>query len=152
MGKLLRRGALAAVILFALIQLVPYGRDHTNPPVLAEPDWDQPRTRELFLRTCGDCHSHETRWPWYASVAPASWLVQHDVEEARSEFNVSRWGHGKQEAEEAAEMLREGHMPPWYYLPAHPEAQLDEARKQELLRGLVATFGDEGHEDEGHDH
>jgi mono/diheme cytochrome c family protein len=147
LGKLLTRGALVLLGLLLVIQLVPYGRDHENPPVKNEPAWDSARTRELFFQTCGDCHSYETRWPWYASVAPTSWLVQHDVEEGRSEFNVSRWGEGKQEAEEAAEMLREGEMPPWFYLPAHPEARLDDATKQELLRGLVATFGEEGHED-----
>ena len=146
-----KRGRVLVVLvaLAFLIQLVPYGRDHSNPPVIAEPDWDTPRTRELFFAACKDCHSHETVWPWYASVAPVSWLLAHDVEEGRSEFNVSRWGQGKQEADEAAEMLREEEMPPWFYLPTHPEARLSEAERDELLRGLVATFGDDTEE---HDH
>lgn len=141
--NLLVRAALAAIVLFVLIQLVPYGRDHENPPVVAEPAWDSPRTRELFFRACKDCHSHETVWPWYGSIAPASWLLQRDVEEGRSHFNVSRWGQGKQEADEAASMVRKGEMPPWFYLPAHPEARLTDPEQQELIRGLVATFGDE---------
>jgi mono/diheme cytochrome c family protein len=140
---LLVRVALAAIVLFALIQLVPYGRDHANPAVSAEPAWDSPQTRELFFRTCKDCHSHETVWPWYGSIAPASWLLQRDVEEGRSKFNVSRWGQGKQEADEAASMVRKGEMPPWFYLPAHPKAQLTDAETQALIGGLVATFGDE---------
>jgi len=82
-------------------------------------------------------------WPWYASIAPASWLLQRDVEEGRSKFNVSRWGQGKQEADKAASMVRKGEMPPWFYLPAHPEARLTDPEKQELIRGFVATFGDE---------
>lgn len=143
------RGALAGVVLFGLIQLVPYGRDHTNPPVVKEPEWDSPRTRELFFQTCANCHSYETEWPWYASVAPVSWLVQHDVEEGREHFNVSRWGQGKQHGDEAAKMLRGGDMPPWFYLPAHPEARLDDGQKRELLKGLVATFGDEEAEEHG---
>jgi len=137
------RVAIAAVILFVVIQLVPYGRGHANPAVIAEPAWDSPQTRELFFRACKDCHSHETDWPWYASIAPASWLLQYDVEEGRSHFNVSRWGQGKQDADEAASMVRKGEMPPWFYLPAHPEAQLTDAEAQALIGGLVATFGDE---------
>lgn len=143
MGRLATRIALVAIALLVLAQLVPYGRDHTNPPVIAEPAWDAPRTRELFFRACRDCHSNETVWPWYASIAPASWLLQWDVDEGRSYLNVSQWGRGKQEGEEAAHMVRRGEMPPWFYLPAHPEARLSEPEKQELIRGLVATFGDE---------
>jgi mono/diheme cytochrome c family protein len=145
MKKLLGRGILAGVVVFVAIQLIPYGRDHTNPPVVREPSWDSPRTRELFFRACADCHSSATRWPWYASVAPASWLVYHDVQEARSKFNVSRWGQGKQHGDEAAGQVREGEMPPWFYLPLHPEAQLTETEQRELIRGLVTTFGDEEH-------
>ena len=130
------------------IQLVPYGRDHDNPPVQAEPDWDRTRTRALFERACQDCHSNETRWPWYASVAPASWLVQRDVDEGREHFNVSEWGREENHGDEAAEMVREGEMPPWFYLPAHPEARLDEAERNELMTGLIATFGDDEDEHE----
>jgi len=151
----LRRGIPALVGLLLLIQVVPYGRDHTNPPVVKEPDWDRPRTRELFFQACKNCHSNETGWPWYSSVAPISWLVQHDVEEARSHFNVSEWGRRRNHGDEAAKEVREGEMPPWFYLPAHPEARLTDAERQELIAGLVATFGDEaaeaGHSREGSD-
>ena len=53
-----KRALLGALLTFGLIQLVPYGRDHENPPMGAEPAWDSPRTRELFMTACGDCHSH----------------------------------------------------------------------------------------------
>jgi hypothetical protein len=125
------------------LQLVPYGRDHSNPAVVREPEWDSPRTRELFFRGCKDCHSHETEWPWYSHVAPASWLLQYDVHEGRSHFDVSDWGRPHNEGDEAAEMMREGEMPPWYYLPAHPEARLSQAERDALVAGLIATFGDE---------
>lgn len=141
--QILVRAAVVAIAVFGLIQLVPYGRDHDNPAVIAEPVWKGAQTRELFFRVCKDCHSNETSWPWYASVAPVSWLVQYDVEEGRSHFNVSQWGQGKQDADEAAGMIRKGEMPPWFYLPAHPEARLTEPEKQTLLRGLIDTFGDE---------
>ena len=63
------------VVVVVGIQLIPYGRNHTNPPVVTEPQWDSPRTRELFTRACADCHSNETVWPWYSNLAPMSWLV-----------------------------------------------------------------------------
>ena len=134
------------------IQLVPYGRAHTNPPVVREPAWDSASTRELFFRACKDCHSHETEWPWYSHVAPASWLVQYDVDEARSHFDVSDWGREHNEGDEAAEMVREGEMPLWYYAIAHREARLSDAERDALLAGLVATFGDEETEAEPHTH
>jgi mono/diheme cytochrome c family protein len=138
-----------AVIVLAAIQLVPFGRDHQNPPVTGEPAWDSPRTRELFFRACKDCHSNETTWPWYSNVAPASWLAQVDVNIGRKKLNVSEWGRpAKNEGDEAAEEVREGKMPPFFYLPAHPEAKLNAAEKEELVRGLVATFGEKKEERE----
>jgi len=139
--------AISLVLLGVVIQLVPYGRDHINPPVVQEPQWDTPKTRELFMRACADCHSNETKWPWYSNVAPISWLVQHDVDEGREHFNISNWLHQKKnKGDEAAEELREGDMPPLVYLPAHPEARLSQTEKKELIQGLVNTFGEEDDE------
>lgn len=134
--------------LFLLIQFLPLGAQRSNPPVVAEPAWDSPRTRELFLRTCGDCHSNQTRWPWYSYVAPASWLVTSDVTEARKHLNVSEWHREQEDADEAAEEFREGEMPLPIYLPLHPEARLDPDERKELLRGLLATFGERRSETE----
>jgi mono/diheme cytochrome c family protein len=139
---MITRILVGAIVLFILIQFIPYGRAHTNPPVIAEPKWDSPQTRELFMRTCGNCHSNETKWPWYSQVAPVSWLVQNDVDEGREHLNVSAWGHQKKnKGYEAAEELQEGDMPPIYYLPTHPEAWLSDAEKKTLIAGLKATFG-----------
>ncbi|MCW8797335.1 MAG: heme-binding domain-containing protein [Prosthecochloris sp.] len=145
-GKLLG----GAIVLLILIQLVPYGRDHSNPPVTGEPVWNSERTQELFSRSCRDCHSNETVWPWYTHIAPASWLAQFDVEHGREKFNVSEWGRpGKNEGDEAAEEVRNGKMPPFFYFPLHPEAKLSETERQELVDGLIATFGEEhGHDNE----
>jgi hypothetical protein len=144
MKKLSIRAALVLVAVLLLIQLVPYGRAHTNPPVTGEPAWDSPRTRELAARACFDCHSNETRWPWYSHVAPASWLVQRDVDEGRGKLNLSAWDRSHGEGDEAAEVLAEGEMPPWFYLPLHAEARLGEPERAELQRGLAATLGGDG--------
>lgn len=130
--------------LFLLIQLLPMGRDHTNPPIEAEPQWDSPMTKALFDRTCADCHSHTTKWPWYSSVAPLSWIISDHVMEGREHFNVSRWGIQKHnEGEEAAEELEEGEMPVFGYTITHPEARLNREEKERLIQGLEATFGRE---------
>jgi len=133
--------AVAGGALFLLIQLVPYGRRHTNPPVIQEPNWDRPLTRELAVRACFDCHSNETRWPWYSHVAPISWLVQRDVEVGRRVVNFSEWQRSYEEAGESADTVVEGEMPPAYYHVAHPSARLSPGEKNALVRGLDATLG-----------
>lgn len=122
-------------------QLVPYGRDHSNPPVTAEPPWDAPGTRALAQRACFDCHSNETRWPWYSNVAPVSWLVQADVDEGRQVLNFSEWTRGYEEAQESGETVRSQEMPPRSYLLLHPEARLSDAERQQLAAGLDTTLG-----------
>ena len=144
--------------IFLLMQLFPYGRDHTNPNVVAEPTWNSEMTRELFFRACRDCHSYETVWPWYSTVAPISWWVAHDVEEGRSHFNVSDWGPESEHGEDAAQALEEDEMPLWIYRPLHPEAGLSDGERQQLIQGLRATFGEPEatggahHHPEAHDH
>jgi hypothetical protein len=128
---------LAVVGLLVVIQVLPVGRDHTNPPVRREPAWDAPETRELAVRACFDCHSNQTVWPWYANVAPISWLVQRDVHEGRRELNFSEWDRRQKEGRESAGTVRKGSMPPWYY----PWAQLSAPERQALIRGLENTLG-----------
>lgn len=114
---------------------------HTNPPVLNEPQWDSPRTKELFSRACADCHSNETKWPGYSTVFPLSFFIQNHVTEGREHFNVSVWGiQRKNEGDDAAEEVRENEMPPFTYKLAHPEARLTNQEQQELVNGLEKTF------------
>ncbi len=133
-----------AVVAFVVIQLVPYGRDHANPPVIAEPGWDIPATRELAVRACFDCHSNEVHWPWYSNVAPLSWWVQDHVDEGRDELNFSEWPSGGDEADEIAESVIEGEMPPWYYKFAPGSRNLSARERELLIAGLVTTFGGSG--------
>ncbi len=130
------RVLVALLVGFVLIQLVPYGRSHTNPAIVQEPAWDGPQTRALAVRACFDCHSNETVWPWYSSIAPVSWLVQRDVDEGRSKYNFSDWGRYPEDGDDLAEAIAEGEMPPWFYLPLHPDARFTAAEKQALIDGL----------------
>lgn len=131
-------GILIAALL--LIQLVPYGRAHTNPPVVSEPQWQDATTKDLVTRACYDCHSNETFWPWYSNIAPASWLVQRDVEEGRQKLNFSEWGGREREVEEIIEVVQEGEMPPIQFTLIHAEARLSEAERTQLISGLKASL------------
>ena len=128
--------------LFGLAQLVPVTR--TNPPVVTQVTWDSPQTEALFKRACADCHSNETVWPWYAYVAPVSWLVAHDVDEGRASLNISELDPGSPEyremIEEVSEVVLEGEMPKPIYFPTHPEARLTPEETQALAAGLQATL------------
>ncbi len=141
----LKIAALVVAGLFVIIQLVPYGRAHDNPAVVAEPAWDSVATRQLAERACFDCHSNQTTWPWYSNVAPMSWLVQNHVDEGRRELNFSEWSRAFGEAGEASEVVREGEMPPRSYTLLHPEAKLTAAEREQLARGLDASLGRETH-------
>jgi len=128
------RLALIAAGVLVAIQLIPLPR--TNPPVesaLAAP----PELQAVLDRACMDCHSHATKWPWYAYVAPASWLLVYDVHHAREHVNLSKWGDytPKRQRKKAGEMWEEvedGEMPFWPYLLMHPEARLSDADKAVL--------------------
>lgn len=131
-------------------QAVPFPTFPGNPEVRREPTWDSPRTRELAVRACFDCHSNETKWPWYSHVAPAKWIVRHHVEEARHELNFSEFDRPQDEAKEAAKMVRQGEMPLPGYLWLHDSAGLTEAERAELVAGLVRTLGEEEEKEGAH--
>ncbi|MCP4307122.1 MAG: heme-binding domain-containing protein [bacterium] len=135
--------ALATVLTLGLIQLVPYGRDHSNPPTIGEPAWSSPQTRELMVNACFGCHSNEVEWPWYSSIAPISWVVTQHVDEGRDEVNYSEFTVDQGEAEETIETIREGEMPPSYYtvFGLHPEAKLSDQEIADLIAGLQLTPG-----------
>ena len=122
----------------------------SNPPVENEVSWNSVETKELFYRACADCHSHETKWPWYANIAPVSFPIINHVNEGREHFNISLADMG--DADEAAEEVEEGEMPEDAYLIMHSEAELSQAEKKLLIAGLTATFGAEGGHDEKHGH
>ncbi len=126
-----------------VIQAIPYGRSHSNPPITGEPQWATPRTRELMVRACFGCHSNEVEYPSYASVAPISWIVTAHVSEGREKVNYSEFDSRQRGADETVEVVKEGSMPPAYYtrFGRHPEANLTNAELQELLVGLRATPG-----------
>src|SRR5512146_100051 len=122
---------LGLVVVFLLMQLGQCER--SNPPVTGE--LDAPADVKAVLdRSCYDCHSNRTVWPWYSRVAPMSWLLYRDVMEGRRHVNFSEWD--KVPADKRARRIaacgrevKSGDMPLWFYLPLHPTAKLSDADK-----------------------
>ena len=144
MTRWLRRIALTFVIILAVIQVFPAER--TNPST------DPVRTLHAQVpastaasavidRSCRDCHSHQTTWPWYSRVAPVSWMVAHDVTEGRRAVNFSDWASYSVDRQrkllrEACEAVSEGEMPMWAYTLIHRDARL-EAQDVSAICGLT---------------
>jgi len=155
-AALLVRLSVATMVVLLAAQAVPYGRDHANPPVTGEPQWADPQTRELMVRACYSCHSNEVERPWYANVAPISWMVQAHIDEGRDEVNYSEFLTNRRGADETLEVILDGSMPPGYFtrFGLHPEAKLSKEELARLIAGVRATpglseNGDRDGEDEG---
>ncbi len=134
-------GIILAVIGVLLVAVGTFAVARTNPPVTTTIQWDSPETEALARRACFDCHSNETVWPFYSYIAPMAFLVAHDVEEGRDHLNFST--DTRFETREMRQEIERGNMPLPIYLPLHPEAQLTDAEKQQLIAGLQATFGND---------
>ena len=120
--------------------------DRSNPPAQGVVPAPQP-VLAVLQRSCFDCHSNQTRWPWYAYVAPVSWKVANDVHRGRHELNFTEWNRAsaRKRARVAAKVwdeVEEGKMPLPQYLRMHPEAHLSEADLA-ALREWAAASGSE---------
>ena len=94
-----------------------------------------PKIAGILDRSCYDCHSNKTRWPWYANVAPVSWFVIDHVNEGRRDLNFSEWGRYSREDQKGhlgqlCELVTEGWMPLSSYTPLHPDAKLSDEDKK----------------------
>jgi Haem-binding domain len=148
MGRLRRRCllrvGLGLLVVAVLLQLVPLGRAHPNPPVRQDAPWPDGRTRELAMTACYDCHSNQTRWPPQSFVAPFSWLIARDVKQGRAKLNFSDWAEDADEATDAADAVTDGSMPPTRYVLVHPGARLGQAERRLLADTLAAMRADGG--------
>ena len=123
-------------------------------PVRTNPSVDQSRTiharqqvnpqvAEILDRSCQDCHSNSTRWPWYSNVAPVSWFVIDHVNHARSHLNFSEWGsldnrQAVKKLEEICEEVEDGEMPLKSYTYIHWSAKLTAEDVQTLCKWTAA--------------
>jgi hypothetical protein len=130
----LKRIGVGLVALLVVLQFVPVER--TNPPERGEPPGPA-EVQALLRRSCFDCHSNETKWPWYGQIAPVSLLIARDVKDGRKKINFSTWGkydesRKAKKLKEIAKEVGKGDMPLFYYLPLHPDAKLS-ATERELI-------------------
>jgi len=142
----LKRVVFALALLLILIQLLPV--DTSNPTVQpansiymveAVPE----NVRVIFDSSCSNCHSNQTRWPWYSHLAPLSWIVAHDVHRGRSLMNFSVWGSYTQKKrdeklEDICDQLMNGDMPDGKYLLVHRTARLSDEQKESVCRWTQA--------------
>lgn len=140
--KLTTRLGLALLAVFLLLQLKQPER--SNPPVESKVE-PPPEIATLLERSCFDCHSHETDWPWYAYVAPVSWWVVDHVNHGRGDLNFSQWPVLDFEAQEHLfrdidEQIANGEMPLKSYLILHRRARLSEEDRAALRRWAQSNF------------
>jgi hypothetical protein len=114
------------VAIAILLQIFTVKR--SNPPVTGTIEAPE-QVMAILHRSCFDCHSNKTKWPWYSYVAPMSWLVTDDVHVGRKHMNFSEWDtyndkQKRHKMKKCGEMVEEGEMPLWFYLPLHPEGEL----------------------------
>ena len=128
------------ILVFILIQFIPFGHEHANPAMVSEPQWSSPEARALVKQNCFQCHSNETDWTWYSNIAPASWLLQFDVNAARNKFNFSNWNNNPGDLNEMTQVIQEGRMPPIQYTLFHPSARLNAQQKQDLINALTSSI------------
>lgn len=140
MKKALKITAVVFIIGFIAIQF--YRPDRTNPPIVAAENMEATTAMPedvaaILKRSCSDCHSNETVYPWYSNVAPFSWLLAEHIEEGRRELNYSVWNtysakKKRHKLDEICEQITTGEMPHNQYLWIHTDARLSEEDKKML--------------------
>lgn len=138
--KWLKRLLIGGAALLLVIQFVPYGRAHENPPVTQAAKFPTAQGQELMRQSCGDCHSNLTNWRWYSNIAPASWLVTQDVDEGRENLNFSEWDKPQPALSEVIEQIESGEMPPLKYTLPHPSAKLSDSETKQFIAELKALY------------
>ena len=128
------------VVVFGLMQLTNLGR--TNPPVIPGHDMmstnpPPPEIASTLRGACYDCHSYETRWPWYGYVAPVSWWLDAHVRDARERLNFSEWPHNDAQRagkkwSRVSEAVSDGDMPLPSYARIHKAARLTDDQRKRL--------------------
>jgi hypothetical protein len=141
MKKKLKIGLYILIAIGAIIQV--FRPDRSNPEFDRTKDIGElagmdSSIARLFRRSCYDCHSYETRWPWYSNVAPVSWLLASDVDGGRRHVNFSIWGkyapsRRSQSLDDMHDEITSGDMPLPKYLVLHPDARLTQAERDSIV-------------------
>ena len=135
---------IGGICLLAVIALQFTNPSHTNPPLVPGHDVlasnaPPPSVAAMLKNSCYDCHSFETKWPWYSYVAPVSWFVVRDINAARAALNFSDWPQddpkrARKRWRHVADEVQNGDMPMPSYVRIHRQARLDEQQRAELVK------------------
>jgi hypothetical protein len=133
------KGAKTVLLVLALVFLISQFLriDKQNPPIISDIPADS-SVKSILKRSCYDCHSNETKWPWYSNVAPVSWLISNDVKDARKHLNFSEWGSYSLEKrssklDDIRDQIRQGEMPLWYYSLMHSDARIKQKEREKII-------------------
>lgn len=140
MKRVFKWTGIGLIVCFVVIQAVRPAK--TNPSVdetktIQAAAQITPDVSAILQRSCSDCHSSKTIWPWYSQIAPVSWFIVNDVNDGRKELSLSDWGtydsrRKARKLEELCKQVEEGEMPMASYVLLHPAAKLSESDKQLL--------------------
>lgn len=143
----MKRVWISLLVALVAIQLIPVAK--TNPAVdarasLLAGDGLPPNISAILQRSCQDCHSNRTTWPWYSHVAPVSWVVASDVNGGRRHMNLDEWGSYTLEKKQSrltkiCEELKSGDMPDTKYTLIHRAAKLTDQQRTTLCDWAEAT-------------
>lgn len=149
MKKLLKPKNILMIVIVFLAVAQFFKIDKTNPTVESSLDFVsvvQPPLEigNMIIKQCYDCHSYETKYPWYSDIAPVSWWLKSNINGAREELNFSEWAlYSEKEKtakmQEIAEALEEGEMPVTAYVLMHDSAQFSD-EKNALLLNWVKNY------------
>jgi hypothetical protein len=133
---------IAAIVALTSYFTRPQPSANSHSPLLVGAQIDS-GARQLIERSCRDCHSEATRYPWYSYVAPVSWLIDYDVQQGREHLNLSRWEEyslirRERALSEIANQVRDGAMPLWQYTWIHRNTRLSNADADVIFRWTQA--------------
>ena len=142
MSRWLTKIWVALLAAFIAAQFIPVNRQNPAEDPSRSLDAKEhvpPAVKTILSRSCQNCHSNETSWPWYSYVAPASWMIAHDVHAARKKMNFSKWGDytaekREEKLEEICEQINEGDMPDPKYLWLHRSARMSRSDRETVCQ------------------
>jgi len=150
---------LVLLVLFVVMQF--FRIDKSTPEIEETKDFisitnPSVEVKTILINACYDCHSFETKYPWYSEVAPISWWTKDHVNEGREELNFSLWGEysakkADHKLEESIEEVEAGEMPLVSYTLIHGEAKLTNDQRM-LLKDFFNGLRDFSSEGEEHNH
>ena len=136
-----RRILLIIIIILIAIQFIRPAKNQSNDVLTSDIShvYTVPQNVSVILKkTCNDCHTNNTVYPWYAQIQPVGWWLNHHIEEGKDELNFNEFGayavpRQYHKLEEVVEQVKEGEMPIWSYTLIHTNAKLTDEEKQTLI-------------------